>query len=111
MVVLGILNCKMLQDEIIYLIQNDSDIRDITVIENGEHNEFIQKLNDAGIVYTLVPMIHSVPDLADRADRDENGISLIVWNLELGLHETPKILKDEIYRDLDIFSKKADGIY
>ncbi|WNY23037.1 hypothetical protein MmiHf6_03330 [Methanimicrococcus hongohii] len=123
MAVIGILNCKMLQDEIIYLIQNDSEIKDITVIENGEHEEFIQKLNENGISYSLAPMIHSVPDLNDRNDRNdqndqnnknnqnEDGLSLIVWNLELGLHEKPKLLKEEVYKDLEIFAKKVDGIY
>lgn len=111
MSVIGILNCKMLQDEIIYLIQNDPEIKDVTVVENGEHHEFVQKLNDVGKSYSLAPMIHSIPDLKDREERDESGISLIVWNLELGLHEKPKILKEEVYRNLGIFAKKADGIY
>jgi len=111
MTVIGILNCKMLQDEIIYLIEHDSDIKEIVVVENEEHYEFIQKLEKLNIPYKLMPMIHSVPDLKDREDRDEPGISLIIWNLELGLHEFPKKLKDQVYSDLRIFANKADGIY
>jgi Protein of unknown function (DUF1638). len=113
MTVIGILNCKMLQDEIIYLIENHPDITDITVIENDEHQEFVQKLDENGISYSLAPMIHSVPDLKDREDagKESAGISLVVWNLELGLHEFPKKLKEEVYRDLNIFAAKADGIY
>ncbi|MDL2261572.1 DUF1638 domain-containing protein [Methanimicrococcus sp. OttesenSCG-928-J09] len=113
MSVIGILNCKMLQDEIVYLIQNDPDISDITIVENGEHNEFVQKLDEVGVSYSLAPMIHSIPDLTDRDNQTDSGAgtSLIVWNLELGLHEKPKILKEEVYRDLEIFAKKADGIY
>jgi hypothetical protein len=34
---IGILACKMLQDEIVYLIQNDPGVHDVVVIENGEH--------------------------------------------------------------------------
>lgn len=111
MSVMGILNCKMLQDEIVYLIENDPDIKDVTIIENGEHLEFARKLDELGIQYRLTPMIHSVQDLTDREDRGSAGISLIVWNLELGLHEFPQKLKEEVYSDLKIFAGKADGIY
>lgn len=111
MSVIGILNCKMLQDEIVYLIKNDPEITDVTVIANGEHLEFIQKLDEAGIFYRTVPLVRSVQDLARRNSGDSAGISLIVWNLELGLHERPKLLKEEVYKDLEVFAKKADGIY
>lgn len=106
---IGILNCKMLQDEIIYLIQKDAEIKDVTVIENGEQEEFVRKLTEAGISYSLAPMIHSLPNAAER--EETAGISLIVWNLELGLHEKPKVLKEEVYKDLKLFSEKADGIF
>ena len=115
MSVIGILNCKMLQDEIVYLIENDPEITDVTVIANGEHREFIQKLDEAGISYKSAPMIRSVSDLSrrnmEKSAEASAGISLIVWNLELGLHERPKLLKEEVYKDLEIFAKKVDGIY
>jgi Protein of unknown function (DUF1638). len=111
MSVIGILNCKMLQDEIVYLIERDSSINEIIVIENDEHQEFIQKLDVLGISYKLVPMIQSVPDIKDREGKDTAGTSLIVWNLELGLHEFPKKLKEQVYTDLKKFATKADGIY
>ena len=113
MTVIGVLNCKMLQDEIIYLIERDPEIKEIIVVENNEHQEFIQKLDKLAIPYRLVPMIHSVPDLADRQMKNEaaDGVTMIVWNLELGLHEFPKKLKDQVYNDLKIFAKKVDGIY
>jgi hypothetical protein len=111
MTVIGFLACKMFHDEIIYLILNDPEIKDITIIENGEHNGLIQKLDDVGVSYSLQPTIHSVPDLSDRTDSGEVGISLIVWCLELALHDFPKKLKEEVYADLEILAKKVDGIY
>ena len=111
MSVIGILNCKMLQDEIVYLIENDPEITNVTVIANGEHHEFIQKLDEAGISYKLAPMIRSIPDVTKRYEDDLTGLSLIVWNVELGLHMRPKFLKEEVYKDLEIFAKKVDGIY
>ena len=111
MTVIGFLACKMLQDEMIYLILNDPEIKEITVIENGEHDDFIQKLDDAGIPYSLKPTIHSVPNLSDRTEPDKTDVSLVVWILELTFHYFPNILKEEVYSDLTILAEKAEGTY
>ena len=106
---IGILACKMLQDEIIYLIQNDPEIHDIIVIENGEHPEFIEKMEKCNLPYTLISSIDDVPDI-DPSD-DSDSLSFIVWNLQLGLHEFPKKLKAEVYKCTETFAKKVNGIY
>jgi hypothetical protein len=106
---IGILACKMLQDEIIYLIQNDPAVHDIVLIKNGEHPEFAEKLDKLNITYTLTPSVDDISDIgpADKSD----SITFIVWNLELGLHEFPKKLKEEVYKQTEIFAKKVHGIY
>ncbi|MDV0446138.1 hypothetical protein MmiAt1_17550 [Methanimicrococcus sp. At1] len=109
MPVIGILNCKMLQDEIVYLIQNDSDIQNVTVIENGQHDEFIKKLNQAGLKYSLAGSYDLLPDAAP-VQKGNTDISLVVWNMELGLHDVPKILKEEVYENLHRFAPKVNGI-
>ena len=107
---IGILACKMLQDEIIYLIQTDPAVHDVVVIENGEHAEFVQKLNKLDIPYQSAASIDAVSDI-DSADDSNEPLTLIVWNLQLGLHEYPKILKEEVYKFAEIFAKKVNGIY
>ncbi|MCL2142172.1 MAG: DUF1638 domain-containing protein [Methanimicrococcus sp.] len=106
---IGILACKMLQDEIVYLIQNDPDIHDIVVVENGEHSEFVEKLDKFNISYKLIPSIDDVLDI-DPSD-ESDSFSLVVWNLQLGLHEFPKKLKEEVYNCVEVFAKKVNGIY
>ena len=106
---IGILACKMLQDEIIYLIQNDPDVHDVVVIENGEHPEFIKKMEKCGLSYTLIPSVDDMPDIDSSACSD--SLSVVVWNLQLGLHEFPKKLKEEVYECAEIFAKKVSGIY
>ncbi|MDR0767194.1 MAG: DUF1638 domain-containing protein [Methanosarcinales archaeon] len=110
MAVMGILACKMLQDEIVYLIQRDSDISDVVVIENGEHKEFIQKLNSLGISYRLA-QIEDLPDLNRDSPVSNDSLTLIVWQLDLGLHETPKILQKRVYECIPIFTPKTDLIF
>ncbi|WNY24891.1 DUF1638 domain-containing protein [Methanolapillus millepedarum] len=108
MTTMGILACKMLQDEIVYLIQQNPDIETVYVVTNGEHIEFVHKLRDCNIDFKPVSHISELPDV-DSSSNSE-GLSLVVWQLELGLHETPKRLKVEVYDRLSEFSKKADGI-
>jgi len=107
---IGILACKMLQDEIIYLIQNDPAVHNTILIENGEHPEFAEKLDKLHIPYTMAASIDDVSD-ADLSDTDKSSVTFIVWNLELGLHEFPKKLKEKVYKCTETFAKKAHGIY
>ncbi len=109
MAIIGILNCKMLQDEIIYLIQNEPEIQSVTVIENGHHGEFIEKMDSAGLNYKTVGSCSELSDAGSVSANNEK-ISLIVWNMELGLHDVPKILKDQVYEKLHEFAPKVNGI-
>lgn len=109
MVLMGILACKMLQDEIVHLICNDPEISDVIVIENGEHMEFVQKLDEAGIGYRYIASVDDLPDL-DRNSLADDTMTLVVWQLDLGLHEMPKLLKKQVYAELPRFIPKADSI-
>ena len=111
MAVMGILACKMLQDEIVYLIQKDSDITDVAVIENGEHTDFIQKLDTLGISYRLVPSVADLPDLDRTSPVSNDSLALVVWILDLGLHEMPKKLRKSVYENIPIFTPKVDLIF
>jgi len=118
---IGVLACKMLQDEIVYLIQNDSKIQEIVVIEE-EQNEFVEKLNKLNVSYQSVPSIEAILDRTaadgsdDNEDNDEDddneegAVSLIVWNLKLGLHDSPKILKEKVYTCANRLAKKVNGV-
>jgi hypothetical protein len=106
---IGILACKMLQDEIIYLIQNDPKIQDIAVIE-GHHTEFAEKLDKLNISYQLIPSIEMISDIDPAADHSHDTVSFIVWNLKFGLHDVPKFFKEEVYKSTELLAKKVNGI-
>lgn len=105
---IGVLNCKILQDEILYLIETDPEIKEITVIENGQHDEFIKKLDKIGRKYKTIPSFHSLPNISTNSG---DGFSIIIYNVELGLHSVPKKLKEYVYEILHQFSQKVNGIY
>lgn len=81
MTVLSILSCKILQDEIIWLIANDSQINRIVIVANGNISEFIEKLDELHTCYDIVrsksyhkPLIIST--------RMNSLLSSTLWNLD-----------------------------
>lgn len=116
MVIMGILACKMLQDEIVHLIQNDSEISDIIVVKNEEHTEFVEKLESLGISYRFISNIEELPDISNSNSTSasdsasDSSFTLVVWQLDLGLHEMPILLKKKVYEYLPMFMSKTNGI-
>lgn len=106
---IGILACRMLQDEIIYLIQTDPAVRSVVLVDNGEQNDIAAKMDEQKISYTTVPL-DALDDRNDPDPADASGIRLVVWQLELALHEVPKTLKQKVYESVEAFSKKVNGI-
>jgi hypothetical protein len=105
MTVLTILGCKMLQDEIVWLFENDSQIDNIIVLETGEHLEFIKKLDEQGIPYKLQPS-----DVQPTMPENEEDFTIIVNIVELGLHMYPKDLKAYMHEEIERTALYSDGI-
>ena len=107
MTVLSILACKILQDEIIWLIANDSQINRILIVANGNISEFIEKLDEQHTCYDIVPF-KKLPQALNNLDKDE--ITVVVNLMELGLHAVPKILKSEVYLNIREMIPFSDGL-
>ena len=107
MPVLSILGCKILQDEIVWLIINDSKIKRVIVAENGNILEFTEKLDEQHVNYSTVPF-KKLSNILQSVDRDE--LTLVVNLRELGLHATPKILKSEVYQNIREMISFSNGI-
>ncbi len=54
MTVLSILDCKILQDQMIWFITNDSQLKRILIVENKEIFELTEKLDEQCICYNIV---------------------------------------------------------
>ncbi len=107
MTVLSILSCKILQDEIIWLIVNDSQIKRILIVANGNISEFIEKLDEQHICYDIVPF-KKLPQALNNVDKDE--LAVVINLMELGLHAAPKILKSEVYQNIREMTPFSNGI-
>ena len=107
MSVMSIISCKIMQDEIVWLFSNDSEIDKIIIVENNNISEFIAKLNEQQISHEIIPF-ENIPDILGETDEHESVV--IVNLLELGLHAVPKTLKSEVYQSIREMIPFSDGI-
>ena len=107
MSVMSIVSCKIMQDEIVWLFVNDSEINKIIIVENNNISEFRAKLNDQHVSHEVVPF-EKIPVILEKVNEYE---SIVVVNImELGLHAVPKVLKSEVYQTIEEMIPFSDGI-
>ena len=107
MVTLSILGCKILQDEIVWLLKNDPNIDETIIVENDNVAEFEEKLDREGIAYAGIPpkdMPHAI------GKRENDSFRVIIEIFELGLHEYPKDLKSRVYEEIERIRVFSDGL-
>lgn len=107
MSLLSIIACKVLQDEIVWILQQDK-VNNIMVIDNEDSKEFTAKLDKVGIQYntcSLSEFLNSSYDYKNRSD-----YSVLVYFLEIGLHKYIKSLKEEVYKSIEKMAPISSGI-
>ncbi len=107
MPVMSIISCKIMQDEIVWLFTNDSEINKIVIVENENISEFTEKLDEQRVSYEITPVenLQSVLEIVET-----NKFTVVVYIMELGLHAVPKTLKSEVYQSIREMIPFSDGI-
>ncbi len=89
---LGIIGCRLFEDEIAYMISNDNDVQQIWVVRNEESVDLIRKLDVAGASgKTSLVMEDELPNLPVP-----KALSIIVWLKPMALHSKPEKLNEEV---------------
>ncbi|WP_406670738.1 DUF1638 domain-containing protein [Methanolobus sp. ZRKC4] len=104
---MSIISCKILQDEILWLLSNDPEIKKIIIVENKDIQEFTEKLAEQQVCYDIVPF-EEMPPIIEAENGDE--LTVVVNLLELGLHAVPKTLKSEVYQSIREMIPFSDGM-
>ncbi len=107
MTVLSILACKILQDEIVWLLSNDSEIDNILVVESDNISEFTKKLDEQYVPYEILPH-DKVPDKVE--ENDEDKLNVVVNFREVALHMILNRLRSEIYKNIEEMTPYSNGI-
>lgn len=107
MPVMSIISCKIMQDELVWLFANDSEINKIIIVENENISEFTEKLNEQCVFYETTPFknLHHVLENVEK-----NKFTVVVNIMELGLHAVPKTLKYKVYQSIKEMIPFSDGI-
>ncbi len=104
MPVISIIGCRMFEDEIMYLLENDPEIENVIVVENNDCSGIRKKMLETGIPHKVLP-VEEIP-----GKKEEKGLSLNIYMLELALHAIPENLKRTVYSKVETMAPHSDGI-
>ena len=108
MPIMSIISCKIMQDEIIWILENDSSINEIIIVENENIKGFTEKLNKIGLQYKISSLkdISSLPETKAECEK----YIVLVHLMKLGLHSNPKELKNKVYETIGTLAPFSSGI-
>ena len=102
---LGVIGCPVLEDEMIYCLEKDADIDHVFVIRNEHCNSLLRKMEKRGLDFCCVP--EDVFFMGGYQELPDTGFNWVIWMKDLGLHEEPKDLRQNILSAL----RETDGVF
>lgn len=90
--VLGIIGCPILEDEVVYAVSRDAEVRKVYVIENEDSKNLLRKLE---MLPDKPPIVRITMDHLDLLG-DGNGFRVLVLMKSVALHEEPQRLRKEV---------------
>lgn len=135
MPLLSIVACEMLEDELVYVLSTDFEIKYLFVIENRNSFRFVQKLKSENLRplvffsdrlhsivsernrrspdsfmkrFSNIPILKQMCDALDR--KKERELTVVVNLLRKDLHSDIDKLHSEVYLNAKEMSKISDGI-
>ncbi len=91
--VLGIIGCPMLEDNLVWCLRRDSDVKDVAVIRTGNEGSICRKLEKNFVPYRTIDEGEA---LGGGYAPTERRFNLLIYILNLSLHADPARLKAEV---------------
>jgi hypothetical protein len=97
-----------MQDEIIWILENDSSIDEVIIVDNENIREFVEKLDKVNLQYKVLSLedISSLPKIKSESHK----YTVLINLMELGLHRSPKGLKIKVYETIKTLAPVSAGI-
>jgi hypothetical protein len=93
---LGIIGCRMFEDEIAYIISKDSGISRIYIVDNDDSSDLVNKLTSMSLKGTI-----STIDEKEMSSASAPGaLSVLIWIKPMALHSSPDKLREDILGSL-----------
>ncbi len=135
MPVLSIIACDMLEDELAYVLSEDSELAQLILVDNDRHFGLQRKLKYRGCLPSLIPL-DRVPEIlkgeqnqllqtilkpfcgfrfiekirCKLENRHNPKVTVVANMLKMGLHIDNELLRAEVYRNIREMSLFSDRI-
>ena len=104
--VIGLIICQVLEDEMLHLISKDSDCKRITVIESDPAKDFIQ-----GLCQQTGVRLKVIKDIEEFQSDPEEPMELLVSMLRVGLHMDKELLQEGVVNQAKIMAGKCNVLF
>ncbi|MHC1596851.1 MAG: DUF1638 domain-containing protein [Methermicoccaceae archaeon] len=104
--VLGIIACRMLEDELVHVLSSDELLGGVLVVESDNARGLAQKLASSELAVRVEPR----NALEKALDTMRGQLVVVVDVLELALHNDPKLLKEVVYERIEDMAVLSDAI-
>ena len=105
--VLGVIACPILEDELIYSMSKDDEISNVYLLDNRHAKSIKPKLTRKRIEYKT---IDEASYLDGSLRTDDGGYTIVIWMMDLGLHEEPTDLKDAVRDCMLRMQERTDAL-
>ena len=104
---LAMIACPILEDEMVYSILKDHEEKKVYLLRNSNTVTLIPKLKHHNIDYIGIDEGDFLKGSVRIAD---DGYSIVIWMMNMGLHSDPKHLGEAIKEELIRIDGRVDGI-
>jgi len=104
---LGIIACPILEDELIYNLLNDNDVKNIFLLENDNNADMAVKLTRNGLAYTS---LDERMFLSGMETIPEEEFNIVILMNDMGLHDDPERLKSNLRETMLFMQARVDAI-
>jgi hypothetical protein len=103
---LGIISCRLFEDELVHILLRDREIERLFLVENDDSQDLFKKLKQAEPRFEIV--LVKEEDLLSITVPE--GYSVNLWIKPMALHQKPEELKEEILRSIRIMQEHSKAV-
>lgn len=101
---LGMIVCPMLEDEAIHNIETDPEEKKVYLVNTPYIETILEKLRQHEVEFTRISQKDAL------SGRFDDGYSIIIWTMFMGLHEDLDMLRMEVMNQIVTVSGSVDSI-
>lgn len=102
---LYLVSCRMFEDELVHIFEEEDENSRLILIENENIEVIKEKLNDVSIKYEVI----SANDLPAKL-RQTDDFLVVLDILEFALDADPSLLKEKVYMAIEEIGSTFDGV-